>query len=272
MALSDYQFSYRGVTLGDSTSYDILEVSGLFDQATKAADRDNVRSHGVIPGRHTGGVTSVKVKLEVNKGVLSDAAYATAFDDILAATNPDQYPLADETNDKFVFRFPGWTQDRFVLARPHRRKVVRRSDTEFGLLPVEFELKRYSPLILEDNLQSTATITTGNSPIFATNSGDADTYCILNCDPNASGDFKITNDTNGDVAEFDNAGAAGALMLDMHRFAMGYTNQLIAYRSSTSYYANWLTPRNVFRLSPGSNSLTLNTGDGCVVSWRNAWM
>jgi hypothetical protein len=105
-----------------------------------------------------------------------------------------------------------------------------------------------------------------------TNDGDAVAHPILEFDPSAGGDAKLTNDDNGDVIEFDNAGATSGLIWDGGRWTRGRADLLIAYRGSTNHYGDLLAPRGPFRLEPGVNNLTLNTGDDVIIKHHHTWM
>ncbi len=264
----DYQFDYRGVTFGDGTNYDVIDMDGIHDMLIKDRDRENIRSHGLIPGMHNASFRLIRCNLEV-RGVAGSAALWTDTQAIVSAMSPDSNELPSETNDKFGFRFTNNEGENFIYARPIRRSLPRRSNTEFGLQPFSFELKVYDPRIYD----ATETDSGVQTTTFAvTNNGDAVTYPILEFDPDANGDAKITNAANGDVLEFDNAGATSGLIWDGGRWSRARADLLIAYRGSTNQYDKLLAPRGPFRLDPGSNSLTLNTGDNVRVKHRDTWM
>lgn len=269
MALNDYQYSYRGLTMGDGTDYDFIELSGLYSLDVRVADRANVRSHGLMPGLHRANAGTIRGSVEV-VGTPGAAALGTAFDALMDVLNPDQYELGDPDDDKFAFKFPE-EDERFVLARPTRRRAQRKAGmSEFGLIPVEFEMVKYGPRIYDATLDSSNK--TGTGAFTATNGGDAYAYPIITFDPDGSGDAKLTNSTTGDVIELDGAGTTSGLICDMHRFINGYGHMLIIYRSASSYYSSWVTPRDPFRLAPGLNNLNLDTGDSVNVQWYDTRM
>ncbi len=264
----NYQFDYRGVTFGDGTNYDVIDMDGIHDMLIKDRDRDNIRSHGIIPGQHRASFRLIRCNLEV-RGTAGSAGLWTDTQAIVSAMSPDDNELPSETADKFSFRFTNNEGENFVYARPIRRSMPRRSNTEFGLQPFSFELKVYDPRIYDATEQDSGS-KTGTFDI--TNDGDAVTFPILEFDPDGSGDAKLTNAANGDVLEFDNAGATSGLIWDGGRWSRARADLLIAFRSSTNHYGDLLAPRGPFRLQPGTNSLTLNTGDDVIVKHRHTWM
>jgi len=269
MPLSSYQMSYRGVTIGDSTNYDVIELEGLHDMAVRDRDRDNPRSQGMIPGFHSATSRLIRCTLEV-RGTPGATAHETDIQNLLSAMSPDAHELPNETDDQFTFKFPG-EDEKYIFARPVRRSRPRRNNTEFGLARVSFELKVYDPRAYSTTEDNSGSQTTATSPFNVTNGGDAYAYPIIEFDPNANGDAKITNNTNLDTIEINGAGAGAGLICDMGRFIRGRGDLLIIYRA-TNLYGNWVSPRNAFRLSPGVNSLTLNVGDSVIIKSRDTWM
>ncbi len=263
----DYQFDFRGVTFGDGTNYDVISMEGIHDIIIRDRDRDNVRSHGIIPGMHRSTFRLIRCNLEV-RGTAGSSALWDDTQAIVTAMSPDQFELPDETQDQFGFRFPN-EGENFVYARPIRRSLPRRNDTEFGLQPFRFEMKVYDPRIYDATLSTSGVQTT---TFNVTNGGDAVTFPILEFDPDSNGDAELTNNTNGDNIEFDNVGASDALFWDGGRWVRGRADLLIAYRGTTNHYDGLVAPRGPFRLDPGVNNLTLNTGDDVVVTWHDTWM
>lgn len=268
MALTNYQYSYRGVIFGDSTNYDIIEMNGLHDMIVKDSDRDNPRSHGTIPGRHSATFHLIRCSMEV-RGTAGSTGHEDDIQAILSAMSPDAHQDPSETDDQFVFQFPG-EDEKFFFCRPVRRSRPRRNASEFGLATVRFELKTYDPRSYSTTEDNSGTQTTTWN---VTNGGDAFAYPILDFDPTAGGAVELNNNTNGDQFKITTgAGSGAALIADMGRFIRGRGDLLIVYRGSTNHYGLWDSPRNPFRLSPGVNSLTLTTGDSVVIKSRDTWM
>ena len=266
MAVNDYQISYRGLTIGDGTNFDLIQVQGIGSLSTRTGDRANPRTAGAISGAHFADGHTVRIALEV-RGTPGSAGHATDIESILEAFSPDQYMLPDETDDMLRYEWPG-ESEKLIFCRPVGRNVRRENATEFGLFPIDIELYQYDPTRYDES----ETLSGSQSGTFnITNDGNAYAWPKLTFDPNVSGDAKLTNNTNGDVIEFDNAGASAGLIFDSLRWKHGRGDLLIAYRSTTNYYGNLVSPRGPFRLDPGINSLTLNTGDNVQVDFRDAY-
>lgn len=270
MALSNYQLSYRGVTIGDGTVYDIVELEGLHSLSVSTGDRDNPRTHGVVPGLYTATYNLIRCKLEVR----GDPGTSTHEDDIRAlldALSVDAHEEPDESDDKLTFQFPG-EDELFVYARPTRRSRGRKNSTEFGLAPIEFELKQYDPRQYSTTLDDSGVQT---SSFSVTNGGSARAYPIIQFGVDTLGGLTLNNTTNGST--FVVAGLTASendFVADMGRWIRSRGDLLIIYKGSTNHYNKWLVPRNPFYLDPGVNNLQLvvsSNADVRIYS-RATWM
>ncbi len=268
--LTDYQFHY--VTSDDTLDFgengavtpnvDVENILGLFAMEARVGDREFARQSGDIPGLHRAVPRIVKLKLEVR----GDPA-ASSYKDLVIQTR-DIFTLRPEHSDTdgvLNFRFPG-ELEQFIRCRPIRRKMQRHARTEYGLMPIEVELRAADPRIYDDVLTDPGTQT---GTFNVTNLGNADAYPIMTFITVAS-DAKITNNTNGDVLDIVDAGV-GTLVADMDRYIRG-TNELLIFIGGTDHYPAWAQPREPFRLSPGVNSLTLNNGLNVIVKHRDTWL
>jgi len=268
MALSDYQFSYRGVTMGVGTNYDVIDIRGLHDLSVRSDDRESSRSHGYIPGIQLAGFRLIRMNIMVH-GTAGSLDLWTDVSDLLAAMSPDQYEQPSETGDRFQWKLPGETEV-FSYVRPAKRTTVRRSETEGGLVPINIELRSYDPRIYSaaESNSGTETIT-----FVVTNNGNALAYPILEFDPDSNGDCSLRNGENGSAVTFEDAGTGTGLTLDLQRWVRGRGDLLIAWRTvALNYYPQWQIPREPLTLVPGDNQLWLDTGDSVIVKHRDTWM
>ena len=271
MPLSNYQISYRGVVLGDGTNYDLITLEGLHDIKIRDTDRDNPRSHGLVPGRHSADWGLIRCNLEV-RGTAGSFAHEDDVIALMDALSPDRFEGPDETQDQLTFQFPG-EDEKFLFARPIRRSRIRRSDSEFGLAGVRFELKQYDPRTYsttEDN----SGVQTGGSFVVV-NNGGARAYPILEFKVDTLGGMTLNNTTNGDQFSVDGfpANEAG-ITADMGRWIRGRGDLLIVFKGSTNHYPKWQIPRDPFTLEPGVNNLTLvvSSNSEMTVKSRDTWM
>ena len=273
MALTDYQFEYvtaiDTLTFGENgatvPNVDVDSVRGLLEMEARVGDREFARQSGDIPGLHRATPRIPTFKLEVR----GPDPTAVAYTDLVVQTR-DIFtirPEASDTDGVLNFKFPGEVE-QFIRCRPIRRKMPRDARTEYGLMPIEVQLRAADPRIYDDAL----TVPSAQSGTFnVTNLGNSDAYPILNFGAVAS--VKLTNNTIGSThfTEILSATGSGSLIANMDRWIRG-TNQLLVFRGSTDNYPNWTQPRIPFRLLPGINSLTLNTGTNVVVSHRDTWL
>ncbi len=270
MTLNNYQVSYRGVVMGDGTNYDFIELNGIHDMIVKDRDRDNPRTHGMIPGVHSATFRLIRASLEV-RGVAGSSAHQRDIQALLSAMSPDAHQSPDETDDQFTFKFPG-ESERFMFARPVRRSRPRRVSSEFGLAPIRFELKVYDPRqysTFEDNSGSqTADFT-------VISGGDAQAFPIIEFGVDTLGGMFIRNNTNDSV--FSIAGLpinSNDYVADMGRWNRGRGDLLIIYKGATNHYDKWGIPRDPFYLDPGTNELDLTVSANAEVTIRSrdTWM
>ena len=271
MALDNYQIEYRGVTMGPDTDYDLIKIEGIHDITVRDTDRDNPRTHGVIPGIHSASYRLIRVQLEVVKGTSSISSYAADVQTLLNALSPDQHMWPSETDDQLTFKFPGEDKS-FLYCRPVRRTRPRRVDTEYGFTPIKFELKTYDPRIYSTTLDDSGTQLGAFS---VTNNGGALAYPIITCKVDTLGGMFITNNQNDSI--FSLAGFSpneSGIIADMGRWVRGRGDLLIVYKGTTNYYPEWQIPRNPFYLSPGVNSLqlTVSADAEVVIESRDTWM
>lgn len=270
MALSNFQFSYRGITMGEGTNYDIIKMEGLHDLIVKDTDRDNPRSQGTIPGIHSATFRLVRCTLFV-RGTAGSTTHEEDIQDLMDALSSDQHMQPSEADDQFTFKFPG-EDEKFIFCRPVRRSRPRRSESEGGLATVRFELKTYDPRTYSTTEDDSGYKT---SAFVVVNNGGALAYPILEFDADSLGGIQIDNSTNG--ASFSVAGMTASstgYTADMGRWVRGRGDLLIIYKASTNHYAKWQIPRDPFYLDPGSNSLTVTTSSNgqIKVKSRDTWM
>ena len=271
--LLDYQMRYRGVTMGDRTMYELDDIAGLWDMIVKDRDRDNPRSQGTIPGIHSATFRLIRVNLEV-VGEPGSSVLEKAVQNLMSAMSPDQHMQPDEIDDRLYFKFPGEVE-KFIYCRPVRRSRPRRNDTEFGLVPVRFELKTYDPRTYSANEYESGEKPSDGNTFTIINQGDALAYPRINFGVDTLGGLTLHNDTLG--TQFSVAGLGASTndyWADMGRFVRGRGDLLIVYKDTTNHYNKWQIPRDAFYLAPGTNDLRLTIASNAEVNlfWRDTWM
>lgn len=262
MALSDYQLSYRGITMGDGTVYDLIKVEGPWDMYIEDGDRANPRGQGMIPGFRSARNWKIAVDLEV-RGTAGSTTLADNVEALMAALSPDLYPTASESGDVFTYKWPG-EDEKFMFAHPIKRGLPKTVKTEFGHIPVSFDLLVYDPRRYGTAFDS-GTRTTGWTQA---NGGNAYAYPRITVTTDSIGGGQITNTTTGDIFALDGLSAGVTIEAYMTRYVQGRGDLLVISQGSTNRYANWQIPRKPFRLAPGNNTITITASSGFNVRLR----
>lgn len=267
MALNDYEFSYRGLTFGGTTNYEVDRESGILDLSMRDATRVFPRRHGALPGKSLANQKIIEFIIVPRSSVA--ATLAGYIEDIVNAFNPFDFPDPDETNDKLVFKYPGFPE-QFVYARPLRRTLPggRTQVSEMGVRPIAIQMFAYDPRRYELPLITSAIETT---TFNVTNGGNIDAYPKVTFTADESGDALLTNTTTGETLDIQGVTNDATVVADMHRTIRGETTELLVYEGSTDRYVKWQLPRTPFKLQPGVNALSLDTGVDVIVSHYDAW-
>ena len=269
MALNDYEFSYRGLTFGGTTNYEVDKESGILDLSMRDATRVFPRRHGALPGKSLANQKIIEFIIVPRSA--TPATLAGYIEDIVNAFNPFDYPDPDETNDKLVFKYPGFPE-QFVYARPLKRTLPggRTQVSEMGVRPIAIQMFAYDPRRYELPLIDSGVKVTSTT-WDVVNGGNIDTYPEVTFVADGSGDCLLTNNTTTETLDIQGAGAAATVIADMHRTIRGETIQLLVYVGATDKYTKWQLPRTPFKLQPGTNSLTVTTGASAQVKHYDAW-
>lgn len=269
MPLNDYEFSYRGLTFGGATNYEIVEESGILDLASRSSDRPFPRKPGALSGRHLPDAKMIEFVIEVT-GPMASSDLADRIETVMSTFNAFQYPDPDEDNDKLVFKYAGFAE-QFIRCRPVRRELVggRRFITELGARQIAVQLSAYDP-----RRYSTTETDSGveTSTFVVANAGDVTTYPRIVFTTSAGGHARLTNTTTGDVVYIVGAGASATVTARMDRVSRGDIAGLLIHEgASTDIYTKWVLPRALFGLVPGNNNLDLDIGAGVRVYHYDAW-
>ena len=268
MPLNDYEYSYRGLTFGGATNYQVDKESGILDMKARRSDRPFPRQHGFLSGKHLMSEKIIEIIIAV-EGDLGSSDLADRIDAVMDAFNPMDYPDTDETNDKLVFQYPGFGE-QFILCRPIRRTLVggRTFMTELGVRMIAIQLAAYDPRRYSTTQDDSGVKTAGFS---VTNDGDTDGWPVVVFTTDGSGNAKITNSATSVALELAGAGSSIAVSCDMGRRIRGAVTSLIVYSGATDYYPKWVAPRTPFYLAPGSNTITFDSGTNVRVYSRDVW-
>lgn len=295
-SISDYQVRFNSLTMGMGTDYSIAKLEGLEDLTARSGDAAIPRADGDIVGLHTAAakelVAEVYVRGEKDSQDLRDKVQAlhTAFQH-------------REQPTQFYWREPGFTDERYVWARPIGRAQVRNPRTAHQP-NMALRLKVADPRIYADAQKSInmgvydasgggmdfdedeypmefAVDTSAIS--IATNDGNSNAYPLLRFYGPVSGtvtEVTLTNSTTGLTAVFATTILNGQILsADMRRIVTADTGDdpYVALDGSNRY-GDWELPRRPFYLAPGDNELRFEVTGGsstdalCVVTYRDTWL
>lgn len=271
MPLNDYEFSYRGLTFGGATNYEVDEESGILGMSSRISDRPFPRMHGSLPGKHLAESKDITLVIVV-RGDMGSATLASRIETVMNAfaAGPFDYPDPDETNDKLVFKYPGF-DEMFIRARPTKCTLVggRKFATELGVRPIAIQMTAADPRRYKNTEVDSGVKTAGFS---VTNGGNIDAWPKVVFTTNGSGAAKITNSTTGVALELSGCGATASVTADMSRLIRGESINYIVYEGSTDRYVKWVLPRTPFYLAPGSNTITFDSGTNVRIYHYDAYV
>jgi hypothetical protein len=281
MPLSDYSASFRGVTVGDGTTVDILSVEGvegLPDIRTGDVPRGGV--HGLAPGRDLYGARTIVLELEVVED--DTATLSTTLDDLKAA-----FSTSDES--VFAWKLPGQVE-RQVLARCRRRPVVVDLPHLHGVQAMLVELIATDPLVYDATETATATA----FPVTSGGFSFPFTFPLAFGTPSSGGIVMVENDGTEDapwqatitgpwVNPYIELGSTGDRLTFGITIASGETlvidaadgARTVLLNGTSSRYSTIQAGSQWFKLPPGSSEVRFggSSGSGTAeLRYRSAWV
>lgn len=269
LGLLDYELYFGpagggGLDFGLNSNIDAMKIEGLTDLNTAFTDRQHHSQHGDIPGVSLARSRVIVFDVDVRKGSLTNTQWRDLIDDVEAAFTVDKTDQSE-----LHWQFPG-EEERFLRARPIRRKRVIDPDSELGICRVNIQLRAADPRFYTA-APSTDNANTGSFTV--TNNGKVEAYPIITFERGSTSPATcgITNNTTGQVISVTGLSGTTDLVMDMDKLIRGDPG-LVVYRGATNDYAKWQQTREPFYLAPGSNSIVLNNGDNVSFQWWNTYL
>lgn len=289
MALDDFTFEYNGLLMGKGTNVRITSIAGLDDWEVTTNSVTVPRGDGNIPGDDYVNAKMIELTMQiVNPSDGNFTAVQNAF-------------LRQTASSPFKFKLPN-RDEKLVFVRPHGRAVVHDPSAKF-MMPISVRLRADDPRIYgvnqisgvlrpfnpssggTDYAKDGDTDYVGNptsGELVLTNNGNVDAYPIIRLygpqDGGSLTGFTIFNVTTGAQADFNFSTtmlAPDIFTVDMNRIVTVQTEDgPYINLNGDNRYSNWVHPRDIFSLRPGSNTLHLmidgSTADtSCVVIYRH---
>lgn len=291
----DYQLDYNGTVIGDGTTWDVTDWSGLEEWTSRNTDVVIPAGWGSLGGSSFVNPRVVTITVET-----VDPVAATLLETVLVPpplSNPSAlYPIR--------WKFPN-REELTAQARVARRGRPRTLTTALGLTSLTFELEIPDPrayayvpssftapqyssgttaldltagsgadLAFDLTLASGADIafsfvsTPGAGLINVINSGDVETYASLQftCTGSSVTQWTLTNQTTGIVSTFNTTLNPGSVMVvDMRAVAAGSATVVPVTINGSSIYSAWVAPRVPMAFPPGTSVLRLDVLSGTGV-------
>ncbi|MFC5947081.1 hypothetical protein ACFQH9_02160 [Pseudonocardia lutea] len=296
MALSDLQYSYRGLVFGEGCDVMVNNAEGFEGYEVRSADSDQPRGDGGLRGLDYVAPRSLSFELSIFEP--DGNTYGSLYEELWARVRSTFRPSRD-TDYPLNFKRPG-QPERMIMCRPVQliRSESYRAFNRVGSPPVA--LRAVDPRIYS------ATRKSGNVPIYAAtggtvdfaldytvdwdagtrtelvveNAGDANAYPLVRFYGPGSGTctgVRLTNSTTGQVLDISATVTAGQILTADMEAAVTGANRLVISLDGSSRYGDWELPRQAFYLAPGSNTLRFEvTGTStdvvCNLQWRDTWL
>lgn len=289
---TDYQLDYNGTVIGDGTTWDVTDWSGLEEWTSRNTDVVIPAGWGSLGGSAFVNPRVVTITVET-----VDPVAATLLETVL--TPP---PLsAPATLYPIRWKFPN-REELTAQARVARRGRPRTITTALGLTSLTFELEipdprayAYVPSSFTAPTYTSGTTaldltagsgadlgfdlatdsgvnlgfdfggTAGTGLINVINSGDVETYASLQftCTGGSVLQWTLTNQTTGIVSTFATTLNPGVVMVvDMKSVAAGSSTVVPVTISGGSAYSAWVAPRVPMAFPPGTSVLRLDVQSG----------
>lgn len=291
---TSFQLLFNGLTMGDGTNYDVIQVEGLDSiPAVNQTDADKLRDWGQFMGAYYSTGREVIVDLEISAPPgSSDATFRAAVEAFEAAMMT--YPL---TELPLAFSLPGMQQTtRQINARVLNRKLVIDYPYMRHVATATVQFWATDPRMYDSELQTAvASLPAGNGglswpitwptswgsssgggTILATNAGNFETRPVITIFGPVDNPT-IANVTSGQSLTFAiTVNTGDSLVIDLSAktvlYYVGGTglggNRIGTMNRSTSQW--WV-------LVPGTSTIqytanTVSTGSTMTLAWRSAWL
>lgn len=147
--MTDWQYTFNGLTFGDGTNVDVPTTDGLESlPSLRTGDLPRAGRHGEHAGQDLAAGRTITFELEL--AAADDSAFRALVEQVRAATAPQ------ETELPLVFQHPGAVAQR-VLARPRRRSAIQDIAWSLRFGRIAVELHASDPLIYAETQSSGST-------------------------------------------------------------------------------------------------------------------
>lgn len=266
MTLSNYQFVFNSLTIGQSTPYIVTNVEGLGGISPLRIQDDN---RGYIDGSYSGRDFYDERQVDIDVTIVGDTShnaqyYYKAFQEAFAPQQVGYYPdptgatSPSQELQEFTYRLTGTTGDMVMWGRVRALETPITPEFSYGFIQTRVRLSFPDPRYYSD----TPTLVSGTS-VTVSNSGWAESCPVIYiASPNASGSI-----TDGVITMyFANVPTSAELTIDLLQRVI-YTDTTPARNLMTVASNGWLS------IAPNTTSDTWTSTVGSMsFSYRNAYV
>lgn len=282
MSLTDLQFSYNGLLMGDGTVYDVVAVRGLVGPGqARVSDVLRPLDHGAfVNGGDYAPIRHVEIDVQIEG--TSDSAFSAAVDALGLAMAPQAAELP------MTFQLPGFSNgNRFINCRPRGTTATVDVSYKFRMPVLTVVLEATDPRIYDATLQtlglspgsasgglsfplhwplSFGTATSGT--IQAVNAGTFETRPVITLTGPLTTP-KIINTSTGQFTQLDLVLANGQTA------TIDYLARTIVNSTGGSLYSTLDPTSQWWTLAPGTTNIQFQASSGsgsASIAFRNAWI
>lgn len=269
LVVKDYQYEYRGVLLGSSTSYKTEKVEGLLSMPSlEVFDSERQDDHGAYAGRSLLRPRIIQADVSI---LVETVTASTDIETIMRTLFTALNPMPGRTTAQLVFQRPG-SGKRYVNARPTRRSFPSVFEVPHGLARGSIEWKCADPRIysLTESTTSISLVSVSSNSGVVTNGGDFPHAPILEITgPAVNPRISNVQDSNRSIKLDITLSAAETLVVDTFNktVTLAGVNRYDVVRNDNQWW----------QLQPGANTVTMNrtgtTGSAILaVKERDTWL
>lgn len=256
LGLANYEFYFgpsggRGLFFGANHNVDVMRVEGLTDLEVLYSDQQHLLQHGDVPGVHLTVAKVMLIEVEVRKGQLTDAEWRTLIRDVEGA-----FTVLRTEQHEFHWKLPG-EPERFIRARPVRRRRIIDPDSELGIATIEIEFRVADPRTYAAEKVISPVFNTGQFRVVHEGTSEAYPLVVFTLGPNNTRAtlWNATTQTRIDIQGGFSAGRKG--YADMDKLVRGDQGIVVYDHNNQNKYAFWEAPRKPLGLARGVNQLSL---------------
>lgn len=280
MSLTDFQFNYNGLTMGDQTSYDVVAVRGLDDlPQMRTSDVLRPLDDGAFPGSDF--LPTRVFEMDVVIEGATDALFRANVDALGLATAKQVSELP------FTYQTPG-AGNRLINCKPRRRLLPVDMLHKYRIPQATIQFEATDPRIYDANQQSASlTVPTVSGGLafplaFPLSFGSATGGAVVVNNAGTYGSRPVvvfngplTNPKIERVTPTDLFMLFNITLLNGDVLNVDFQAKTVLLGGTATRYFTMDATSTWWEVAPGSNQIQLSATSGtgnAVVTFRSAWV